>query len=382
MGLFEYLMNRFVEPNVIADIELLAEDYATTIMKQRAVDVVVGRIARSLSLVEWRTYEGGTYKKDLLYYHLNIQPNQNENAGAFWERVVRRLIYDPGEALIVKTREDEFLLVDKFNKKSFALKENVYTDVMVGDLVFNRAFYESEVIHLKYENLHLKKVLGELDQSYGKLFERLVHVAMRTNQIRGTAKLTGALAKNEKAQKYLQTFVDKIFKAFSTRSEAIVPVQDGMEYTEHSRETNTRSQVDELNKVSKEYLDSVLQAVGIHPSLVYGDMADISQHTESYLMQVIQPLVEKISDEINRKFFTPTEYMAGSRVKASIVKLRFVSVFDVGQSAEKLVESSTLTPNEVREALGYDRVDSEAMNAYYLTKNIERGDLKGGDMSE
>lgn len=381
MGIFNYFM-RHDDPNLIKDINLLNEEYRNTLMKQRALDVAIGHVARSLSLVEWKTYEKEKLKKDSLYYRLNIAPNKNQNASTFWEKVVKKLLYDDGEALILILKEDDFVVADDFDVERYIVKENIYKHIRVDDLLFNRSFTESEVIHLTYENLQLKTILQELDKSYGNLFSRLVDVAMRTNQIRGTAKLTGALAKNEKAVDFLQTFVDKLFKIFRERSVAIVATQDGMEYTETSREANTRSIVDEVNKASNQYLSSTLHAVGIHPALIDGDMADVSHHQDNYILNVVQPLVDKISDEINRKFFTQSEHIQGSKVKPSIVKLRYVSVFDVGTQAEKLIGSSTLSPNEVREALGYERLQLPGMDEYYLTKNIEVLTLKGGENNE
>lgn len=349
-------------------------------MKQRALDVAIGTVARDLTLVDWKTFDKGKFKRDDLYYHLNVQPNVNQNAADFWEEVVRKLFYEDTEVLIVVTSDDQFIIADNFNVEKFVLKENIYTNVQRDNFTFNRTFLEEDVIHLNYRNLRLKAILRELDDSYGKLFNRLVQVAMRTNQIRGTAKLTGSLAKDEQAQNYLQTFINKIFEAFKTKSEAIIPIQDGMEYTEVSREANTRSQVDELNKVSDEYLNSILEAIGIHPAIISGEMADVEQHRDKYLLNVIQPLVEQIADEINRKFFSKHEYLKGSHLKPSVVKLRFVSIFDMGTQSEKLVGSSTFSPNEVREAGGYEKIDDPRMDQYYLTKNIVPiNEIEGGD---
>lgn len=377
IGILDYF-TRNPDADLIKEISLIAQDYDTTLMKQRAVDVAVGRIARSLAMINWKTYNKGKYVPDDLYYHLNVEPSINQNATAFWQEVVYKL-FDDQEVLIIITRDDQFIIADSYEVDKYVMYENVYKNIVKDDFTFSeRRFVESEVIHLNYHNPNLKAIFKELDESYGKLFHRLVQVAMRTNQLRGTAKLTGSLAKNEKAQEYLQTFVDKMFTAFRDRSEAIVPIQDGMEYDEVSRESNTRSQVDELNKVSDEYLNTVLEAVGIHPALISGDMAEIQHHQDNYISNVVQPLVELISDEINRKFYTSKEFMEGSRMTPSIVKLRYISIFDIGPAAEKLVGSSTFTPNEVREATGEERVEGRPeLDEFYLTKNIV--DIKGGE---
>lgn len=347
-------------------------------MRRKAIDTALGKIANSLSLVEWKTYKKNKFERDELYYYLNIQPNLNQNATDFWTEVVRKLFID-NEVLVIVTNEDYFLIVDEYETSAYVLRENIYKKVKIDDLEFNRNFTDSEVIRLNYRNTELKKMLNSLDDSYGKLFNRLVQVSLRTNQIRGTAKLSGSLAKDKNAQEYLQTFVDKIFAAFENKSVAVVPVQDGMDYSELSREQNTRSQIDELNKVYDEYLDSVLEVIGIHPSLVKGDMADVSKHQDNYILNVIQPLVEQVTDEINRKFYTMEEIHSGSRMKPSAFKLRYISIFDVGAQAEKLVGSTITNPNEVRDVAGLDELDIEELNQFYMTKNNENITLKGGD---
>jgi len=376
IGILDYIFNRNVKPNLIKEIELIADDYNTTLMKQRAVDIAVGRVARSLAMVEWKTVEKNKLKKGDLYYHLNVHPNLNQNATEFWQEVVSNL-FEYQEALIVITSDDQFIVADDFEVQKYVLHDNIYKKVQKDNFVFERAFYESKVIHLTYQNPKLKTLFRELDKSYGELFNRLVQVSMRTNQLRATAKITGNLLKDKDASEYLQNFVDTIFKSFRKNSIAVVPTQDGMEYEEHSKETNTRSQVDELNKVSDEYLNTVLEAVGIHPGLVHGEMVEITDHQNNYISNVIQPLVERIADEVNRKFYYKQEFLEGTRLKPSLIKLHYTNVFDIGAAAEKIVGSSILTPNEAREAAGYERIDDPSMDEFYQTKNIQK--LKGGE---
>lgn len=350
-------------------------------MKQRALDTVLGKVSRSLSLIEWKTYNTHNFKKDALYYHLNIQPNVNQNATDFWQKIVRKLFYEDNDCLIIVTDDDNFLIVDDYQVNEYAFYENNYHDIIVDDYPVKRAYSESEVIHLTYNNSDLKLVLNQLDESYGDLFNRLINIAMLTNQVRATTKINGTMLKKEGAQEALQKLMDKIFKVFSNNTYANVPVQDGFEYEEHSKETgNSRSQVDEMNKVSDEYMDAVLQAIGIHPALIHGDMADTSHHKEEYLINVIQPLVEQISDEINRKFYDPEEYMAGDYIKGSTVKLRYTNIFDLATKAEKLLGIGSFSPDDIREEAGYERLNTTESSAYYMTKNIQP--VKGGENTE
>ena len=93
----------------------------------------------------------------------------------------------------------------------------------------------------------------------------------------------------------------------------------------------------------------------------------------------IDSFLGKISDELNAKLFTRSQFLQGERIE--IKRISYNNIFDVASAVDKLRASGVFNGNELREELGAERVDSEMMDQYFITKNyIELGDaLKGGD---
>lgn len=369
---FRYFQRRNEEADVIKEIDLLLEDFHDIELQEYAVNVAIGMISRSLSMVEWRVKNGDDYVKDITYRRLNVKPNPNQSASEFWGEFVRRLFYESGEVLVILL-EGNMYIAEDWDRHEFAVKPEYFTNVTIKNQTFDkRPFYIEDCLYINLRNYQIKRIIRALDETYAKMFNRLVQVAMRTNQVRGTAKISGTLAAKEGGSDLIQNFINKIYKAYQNNSVAIVPEQDGLEYKEHSRDTTNRSVVGDAITAGNAYLNKVLIACGIHPSLVYGDMADTSLHWNRFLLNVINPLAKMIENEINAKMFTDKEYLEGQYVEYANIRTEHTNIFDVAPQVEKLVGSNAFTPNEVREQTGYEASDAEGMDEFYLTKNIEQ----------
>lgn len=367
-------------PDTIKDLDFIFEVRSDITLRERALKIGLGMISRSLEAIEWRVEEEGDYAPDSLYYHLNVRPNKNQNASEFWSAVVYKLFYDGGECLIVKSDDDQLLVADSWQEKEYALMNNVYHDVVINGYEYERSFDSDQVLFLEHKNRGIRNLVNTLDQSYGELFARAYEVALRSGQVRGKVKISGQMSKSKNAVKTIQDYIDKLYGAFRTNSVAIVPEMDGMEYEESSNDARNISRVEEMDAVANSYLDTVLQALGIHPSLCHGGSSktNIQFHQNQYIISVVRPLVTMIERELNSKFFTEQEYLSGSRVKANLLNLEHSNIFSLGTAVEKLIGSQAFSPNEIREAAGYNRVDDPLMDEYYRTKNIESADVAEG----
>lgn len=83
------------------------------------------------------------------YYKLNVRPNTDESAATFWQKVIRKLIYD-NEVLIVVTDTKDLIIADDFVREEYALYDDIFKQIMVDDFEFERNFKMSEVIYLEY----------------------------------------------------------------------------------------------------------------------------------------------------------------------------------------------------------------------------------------
>ncbi|TFE03202.1 phage portal protein [Jeotgalibacillus salarius] len=360
------------------DLELLQNDAKRIYMKKLAIDTCASFLARTISQSDFRVKEKGSYKKNDLYYRLNVRPNKNMTASTFWQQVVYKLVYD-NECLIIQADDEDLLIADDFEHKEYAVKEDVFSKVVVKDWEFTRTFLQNEVLHLRYSNEKLSPLIDSLFNDYGELFGRLLTSQKRKNQIRSTVDMDANTAKNEQSLNKLQEFINKMYKAVSDKDIAIIPQMPGFGYKEHfSGGGNGIQSVDEINKVTKGFLDQVALSMHIPTSLLYGDIADVEKQTKNYMMFAVNPFLKKIKDEANYKFFEKAEYMNGDML--DIRPISYNTLFDIADKVDKLVSSGAFTGNEIREEAGKERSDNPNLDKHFITKNYtEIGSLEGGE---
>ncbi len=343
-------------------------------MKKLAIQTCINFISRTISMSEFRIRDGDKSLKGELYYRLNVRPNINQSAATFWQQVIYKLIYD-NECLIIQSDTQDLLVADSFTRVKYAVYGDVFKDVIIKDHEFKRSFKREDVLYLEYSNEKLTPLLDGLYKDYGELFGRIVDAQKRKNQIRGTVDVNDVLGKDPKTTERLQTFIDKLYNAFSKKDIAVVPQQKGFAYQEHSKETKAQS-VEEVDKVADGFLKQVARALNIPPALILGEMADIEKPTRNYMLFCIDPFIKSIGDEFNGQLFTRTEYFNGK--KMDIRRPSYRDIFDVAAAVDKLRASGVANGNDLRDKLGWEEVDNPILERYYITKNYT-DDLEGGE---
>lgn len=146
MGLFDMFkrQNERVE-DIWNDLELFTDETERdVVLKTLSVNAVIGMMARTIVQSEFRIKKNNEYIKDNMYYKLNVQPNLNQSSAAFWEDVIEKLVYD-GECLIVQSDTKDLLIATDFVRKEYAVKQDVFSSVVVKDYEFERTFTRDEV---------------------------------------------------------------------------------------------------------------------------------------------------------------------------------------------------------------------------------------------
>ncbi|MER2057852.1 MAG: phage portal protein [Niallia sp.] len=377
MGLLDFFKRKDVQFSF--DLDLFQDVSERAHMRKLAIDTCASFLARTISQAEFRVKENGKYTKNELYRRLNLRPNINQTASTFWQKLMYKMVYE-NECLIIQSDTDDLLIADSFTHNSKAVYEDTFSQVTVNDFTFQRTFKQSEVLHLKFANEKLSPLIDALYKDYGELFGRILSSQKRKNQIRSTVNIDAMTSKSDEGMADVQDFIDRAYKSFSEKDVAFVPQMPGFEYKEHfSGGSNGILSVDEINKVTDGFFDQVATALGIPIPLIRGDMADVEKVTKNYMMYTIKPLIKKISDEINAKFIEPKDYLNGDVVSVYIP--RYLDIFDMANNIEKVRFSGLFNGNELRGELGYDAIDSEEFNAYFMTKNLATSEeiLKGGE---
>lgn len=376
MGFLDLIKSRNKELEFMLDFDLIENTSEKIHMKKLAIQACVDMIGRTISQSDFRVKDGKNIIKDELYYKLNVRPNQNQTASSFWQQFIYKMITD-NEVLVIKADNDDLLIADSFSKDEYALFEDSFKNVVVKNFEFKRSFKMSEVLYLQYTNEKLTTLLDGLYTDYGELFGRIIDFQKRKNQIRGLVDVEAMLDKSEAGQAKLQNYINKIYKAFTEKSIAVVPQQKGFTYEE---KTNGNSHpVDEVNKVTDGFLYQVANALGIPIALLKGEMADVEKQTRNFMNFCIDPLNKKIKDELNAKFIEKKDYLKGKRME--VKRISYSNMFDVASSVDKLRAAGVANGNELREELGLERVDDPLMDQYYITKNYQTiaEALEGGE---
>lgn len=378
MGLLN-LFKREV-PEIGFEFEDLERMFGNLQLKSLAVDKSAEFIARIFAKSEFKYLEDGKAKFSDWNYLLNVRPNKNESASDFWQKVVYRLI-TKNEVLIILTMDDQLLVADSYTRTKYAVYDDVFEYVTCRGFTFEKRFRMSEVIFLQYNNNRLQDYISDLFADYEKLHTRLVEALARNNQIRGTLKTKNNGSFDKEMLAKLQSYAEILFKSFNTKTIAIVPAQDGMEYTEHTNTTGTSNiSVDELKKLRQQFDDEVADILGIPTALIHGDMANLENSQKMFNSYCYQSLVKKMSDGLNFALVSKWKYERNNLFV--IVGEGQKDKFALAENIDKLISSGAMTRNEVRSELGLESVPGG--DKFLITKNYQLGEQieKGGEKED
>ena len=344
----------------ISEWDDIMHGYSDTHLRQSALDTVIGKIKNTSNLMKFDTTD------EVLNHKLNVKPNDNENKSDFRSKVIDRMLLE-GECLVIRINGNLYV-ADSFSIDGREFGQKTYKDIVVGEVVLHKHFKSKDVFHFRYTNDKLKKFLRDLDESYAKLFKRLIEVHMRNNQIRIYAEFAQSKKDDNTQQKY-KDFLRGAENKIKNDSVAMIPTQKDYNLTENAQNYESRS-IKEVGDLENMYVRQVANILQVPPLLFSGDLADVSQHKDSYIKDCVRPLMQVMADEVNAKYFSLSEYVKDGGVKVNAVHALFNSEFEMGNATEKMIGSGVWTVDDILELTGKERENTVVTTQRYLTKNI------------
>ena len=341
MGWLNLFKREVPEPSF--EFDELERIFGNLQLKSLSIDKAAEFVARIFARSEFKFIENGKKKATDWDYLLNVRPNKNESASEFWQKAIYRLL--------------------------------------TKNYTFQKPFQMNEVIFLQYNNNRLQEYFTQLFNDYEKLHTRLVEALARNNQIRGVLSTRTNASFDDTKRAKMQKYADGLFKSFTTKTVAIVPAQEGMEYSELTNTTGTSNlSVDELKKLRRQFDDEVADILGIPTALMHGDMANLENSQKMFNSYCYQSLVKKMSDGLNFALLSKSEYKDNNRLV--IIGEGQRDKFSLAQSIDKLISSGSMLINEVREELGLEAVPWG--DKPLITKNYQLGEdvEKGGEKED
>ncbi len=380
MGILD-IFKKNNEIDWMLDYEFIESLANRSYLKTMAKNTVLDFVARTMSTMEVK-FKNKDNTTDWNYI-LNVRPNSDMSASTFWEKFFYRLL-DDNEVLVIVTDDDQLLIADDYYREEYAVYEDVFSMVSVKNYTFKRTFKMSEVIFLEYNNEKLDMFTTGLFEDYGELFGRIIEIAMRNNQIRGSVSIDSTGSQNEELGKdgktrnqRIQNYIDKVFNTFKTKSVAIVAKMKGFEYEEYTNKQGVSNQsLDELNKMKSSLIDDIANAIGVPTALIYGEKAELDSNVQAFRKLCIVPLIKKLQDELIAKILTREEHKKGERIIISNVLPK--DLLEYATQIDKVTSGGAFMIDEVREAVEYDPLPNGEGQERIRTKNYEI-ESKGGE---
>lgn len=353
------------------------------VYKRLAVDACINLIADAFARCEFKTFEGNKFRKSSNYYLFNIAPNQNQNAVEFWKKVIYKL-YTKNEVLVVM-QGDQWYIADSFTVDTFALKENIYSNVTIDTLTFSKTYRESEVMYFKLNDENIMTVIDTLYSDYGMLISSAKDIYKRSNAKRLILKGDFIRSQNDKRQAMINEMLTKQFKPFleANNAGAVFQLQEGhtLEDLSGNGKTGTnKNDSRDIRHLIDDVFDFVASAFHVPRGLFKSDVVDVSQLTNNLIMFVILPLTELVSVEVNKKYYGKDNYINGNYVKVDASAIKVTDLKDLAEGLDKLFAIGALSINDIIERIGGERIEEEWADKRYVTKNYaEASQLEGGE---
>lgn len=385
MGLTKWFRGfLFKEGGTLAECSI---DIVTEVFyKKLAIETCIDLIANTLSSCEFQTFEKGVESRKNNYYLFNVSPNQNQNASEFIHSLIHHLYMD-NECLVIM--QDGMLYVaDDYITKEYAMKDNFYNDVKIGDFTFKKTFAESEVLHFKLSDENVLKIINSLYEGYGKLIGSAINIYKRNNAKRFLVKGKFLKSHNEKEQEAANELFNRQFKSWleADQAGAMMHIGENLTLEDMSASLKGNSTIANSRDI-RALIDDIFDfvALGFHvpKSMLKGDLADIEKQTDNFIMFCIKPLATLLNAEFNRKIFNKADYLERTYLKIDTSKIKILDVVNVATAADKLFAIGVNTINDNLRMLGREPIDDEMADERFVTKNysvldnIE--DVKGGE---
>lgn len=342
-------------------------------IRELAFNTCTNLIANAIGKCEFQTFLNKNPVEKDEYYLWNFEPNINQNSTSFLHKLIYKL-YSENEALVIseKYNGNEMLFVaDSFvNTKQPTQLQNEYTGVTVGDVFYEKIFYEKDVLHFKLNHINIKPVIDGIYQSYKKLISSAMknytwssgkHLKVHISQI---AQGTDDFTKN-----FANVINDQV-RPWLNGDNGVLPEFDGYDYENIGGNPDAQRNTRDIRSLIDDILTFTANAFGIPPVLLLGDVAGTQDAMNRWLTTCIDPLCDQISEEITRKRYGLSGWKKGNYLRIDTTTIIHFDMFANAANVEKLIGSGAYSINDIRAAAGQPEIPEDWADSHFLTLNI------------
>ncbi len=356
---------------VNGDVRAYADEYALlagdVFIREMAFLSAVNLIAKSISKCEFKTFVNNKETRGGEYYLWNVEPNQNQNSSEFIQKWIFTL-YRKNECLIIENKGKLFV-ADSFFKTPYALYDDIFTQVTVKDFTFSRSFAQSEVLYFKLCDSDIQQVIAGLYESYSKLIAYSMKAYQKSRGTKGIFEYDTLPVAGTEERKFFDALINDKIKAWLNGDNAALPLGQGQKWNELQHKTYSSESTRDIKAQIEDVCDFTANSIGIPPVLLRGDVQGTSDAVDRLLTFCIDPLVDMLSEEINRKRNGYTAFTAGTYLKIDTKQIKHVDLLSVATAIDKLIGSGAFCVNDIRLLCGEEIINEPWAWAHFITKN-------------
>ncbi len=352
-------------------MKIYADEYASIIgdiyIREMAFWSAVNLMANVISKCEFKTYEKGTEVKKREYYLWNIEPNRNQNSSGFIRKWISKL-YRNNEVLIVE-HNGELLIADSFVRTPYAMYDDVFKEVTIGEFVYSRTFVQSEVLYWELNSVDMRRVINGLYEGYSKLLSYTMKSYQRSRGTKGIFNYdTLPVAGSDQRAAFDALTNEKLGKWLNSDSSAL-PLGKGQSWTELKDKTYSVESTRDIRAMIDDIYDFTAKGFLIPPALLRGEVAGTKDALEVLLTFAVDPLTDMLSEEINRKRNGYAAFSAGTYLSIDTKSIKHVDLLSVSTAIDKIISSGVFCVNDIRKVVGEPVIDEPWAWQHWMTKN-------------
>ncbi|ACD22831.1 phage portal protein [Clostridium botulinum] len=385
MKIINFLRDFFGSKNTVYLNEKVDSVCTNLAIDAFALQTGINLIASCVAKCEFKTFLNKKEVNSDEYYLWNIEPNKNQNSSEFIQEFVSKLLLN-NEVLIVEFN-NELIIADSFYREEHAIYEDYFEQVTKKDFTFDKKFYMKDVLYFKYNNDDIRKYYNNLMIGYNELLSLAKGKYKRAGGRKGTVELDAIAKGDEEKRKQIEELFTKKFKNYFEAENAIVDLPKGVKYTEITGEGSKKAtnELGDITRILDDAFTRAAQALRMSPALLKGDIADIDKITNNFLTFCIDPIVDLIQTEINRKRYGKSNFFKGSYLYVDITNIKHIDIFSIAEKIDKLIACGMYSIDDLKKKLKDTVLNTEWSEKHWITKNyqgINEINSKEGENSE
>lgn len=367
-----------VTREVVDCCEMLNPDGLELQFREAAFWTCVNLIANAVGKCEVKEFRGGALARGPEWYLWNVQPNKNQNASAFWHKLISKA-YAEGDALIVPEPYGSGLVV----ADSFDIDDSKpvysYTSILIGKRKIAR-LTEAEVMYIRPNWKNIEPLIRKMSDSFLRLMASSMQNYLFNGGQHWKVHVDQILTGDDEWRDNFAKMMEKQIKPFLNSASAILPEMDGYTYTQVSG-NSAAVKSDEVRALIASVWAETSRAFLIPSALIAGNQQDTTVANRQFLTDVIDPIARMIEQEANRKRFTPDEYLRGDKITVDTSAIVHFDIFANAANVEKIIGSGIKSVNELRAMIGDAAIPEDWADKHFMTLNIgsAEGQTEGGD---